>query len=121
MLGAVPWTQLPLPSPTHPPTPPRPPPRADSYFLKQTRISGDEVFVLYAHPGQWRTFVAPRGGGAARLLASAPARPSYREIEDTLRREYPEASANKGWLERLQDEAKWVQDSLKQPPGGGEQ
>ncbi|KAI8463765.1 MAG: hypothetical protein J3K34DRAFT_388888 [Monoraphidium minutum] len=88
----------------------------DSYCLKQQRITGDEVRILYAHPGEWRVFVVPRGGAAPRLLKSLPARPSYREVEEVLKTNFPESNANKGWLERLKDEAAWVQDSLKQPP-----
>ena len=75
-----------------------------------------QVRVLYAHPGQWRLFVVPRGSASAgKQIAVFPARPSYREIEATLKSAYPEASANKGLLERLRDEARWVQDSLKPP------
>lgn len=85
----------------------------DSYCLRQLRITGDEVRVLYAHPGQWRTYVVPRGGATPKLLATSGARPSYREIEATLKSAYPESNANKGWLERLRDEAQWVQDSMK--------
>lgn len=88
----------------------------DSYSLRQLRISGDEVRVLYAHPGQWRVYVVPRGGDAPKLIASLDKRPSYKELEETLKSAYPESNANKGWLERLKDEARWVQDSLKQPP-----
>lgn len=90
--------------------------------MKQTRVAGDDVRVLYAHPGQWRTFVVPRGGGGAPvLLASSPARPAYKEVEATLRSQYPDAMANKSLFERLETEARWVNDSLKQPPGGGGQ
>jgi hypothetical protein len=88
----------------------------DSYCLKQQRITGDEVRILYAHPGEWRVYVAPRGGAAPKLLASLAARPSYKEVEQVLKTAYPEGNANKGWLERMKDEAAWVQDSLKQPP-----
>lgn len=71
--------------------------------------------ILYAHPGQWRLFVVPRGGPAAKQIAAFAARPSYQEVEATIKTAYPEANANKGLLERLRDEARWVQDSLKPP------
>ena len=87
----------------------------DSYSLKQIRVQGNEVRVLYAHPGEWRVFVVPRGGDSPKLLASQGARPTYKEIEEILKTAYPEAFA-KSWFERLRDEAAWVQDSLKQPP-----
>jgi hypothetical protein len=87
-----------------------------SYSLKTYRVQGDEVRVLYAHPGQWRIFVVPRGGAVPKLLATMAERPSYRDIEETLRTSYPDAQLNKGLFERLQDEARWVQDSLKQGP-----
>ena len=72
--------------------------------------------MLYAHPGLWRLFVVPRGGAAAKQIATFDKRPSYQEIEATIKTAYPESNANKGWFERLKDEAQWVQDSLKQPP-----
>jgi hypothetical protein len=87
-----------------------------SYSLKTYRVQGDEVRVLYAHPGQWRIYVVPRGSLVPKLLATTAERPSYREIEATIKTAYPEAQANKSLFERLQDEARWVQDSLKQPP-----
>jgi hypothetical protein len=93
----------------------------DAYYLRQVRVAGDEVRVLYAHPGEWRVYVVPRGGlgGAAPvLLAALPERPTYKQIEETLRTKYKDAAANKGLFERLRDEARWVQDSLNQnqPP-----
>jgi len=71
--------------------------------------------VLYAHPGQWRVFVVPRGGATPMLLASLDRRPSYQEIQEVLKSAYPGSNSNKGWFERLRDEAQWVQDSLKPP------
>lgn len=88
----------------------------DTYNLQQKRVLGDEVRVVLAHPGKWRVYVVPRGGATPRLLASREERPSYAEVEAILKTAYPEGNAGKGWLERLKDEAAWVQDSLKQPP-----
>jgi hypothetical protein len=88
---------------------------SDAYCLRQLRIQGDEVRVLYAHPGQWRVFVVPRGGAAPRQIATMDRRPAYKEMEEILKTSYPESNANKGWFERLRDEAQWVNDSLKPP------
>lgn len=42
------------------------------------------------------------------------------EFEETVIMTVPPFLQTPRWFERLQDEAKWVNDSLKQPPGGGQ-
>lgn len=51
--------------------------------------------------------------GSNQLLQSFESKPSYAELEVTLKA-WPEAAANKGLMERLRDEMRFIQDTAQQ-------
>jgi hypothetical protein len=84
-----------------------------SYYLRQQRINGDDVRVLYGWPGGWQVHVVGRDGNA-KLLDTREELPPYMEIEKVLKG-WPESNSNKSWVDRLRSELKFNQDSLKGP------
>ncbi len=51
-----------------------------SFWLRQQRVYGDVVRVLYGHPGAWQIHVQPPGG-ANTCIATRDKLPTYQEIE----------------------------------------
>lgn len=83
-----------------------------SFWLRQQRIYGDQIRVLYAHPNQWQVHLqTPTGVNAC--IAARDALPTYQEIEDLLRAR-PDASINKSVSQRLQEEWEFNRKSLDQ-------
>ncbi|KAF8073061.1 hypothetical protein HT031_000722 [Scenedesmus sp. PABB004] len=85
-----------------------------TYWLRQSRVAGDDLRVLRAHPGQWQVHLVARDG-SDRLLQSFAEQPTYAQLTETLKA-LPEAAINKSLIDRLRDEAKWLQDSTTQQP-----
>lgn len=81
------------------------------YFLKQTRILGEDVRLLKSYPGLWQVFVINKGG-EAECVALEKEKPSYKRLQDILK-EKKGNIANKGWFGRLIDEFNFNKESLK--------
>ncbi|KAL3156971.1 hypothetical protein ABBQ38_001229 [Trebouxia sp. C0009 RCD-2024] len=82
----------------------------DVYYLKQQRISGDEILVLRSYPGPWQVhLVKPRG--LDECIHTQEAKPSYRELEAILKG-IEGSSSSQTWAQRLRSEFAFNKDSL---------
>lgn len=83
-----------------------------AYCLKQFRVLGENIRILYAYPGKWQVFVISEAG-EVEAVGQQDARPAYKELEAMLRAR--EGSiANQSIFERLSSEFKFNKDSLKE-------
>lgn len=85
-----------------------------TYYLRQLRVTGDDLRVLRAYPGQWQIHVRT-SSNQLKLLDTLDAQPEYKDLEAALKA-WPESSSQKTWVERLGSEWSFVKNSLQNPP-----
>eukprot|EP00899_Mesostigma_viride_P008058 jgi/Mesvir1/17253/Mv07663-RA.1 len=81
------------------------------YSLKQTRIKGRNMSLLYQYGGPWQIIVMEDNGRVKGTPILEPERPSYRRIEELLKGQ--PGGGEQGLFKRLMTEFKFNQDSLK--------
>lgn len=82
------------------------------YFLKRSRILGEDVCLMRRYPGDWQVFVIDEAGGTNECVGVESERPSYRRLEEILKSRKG-SKAGQGWFDRLVGEFKFNQKSLK--------
>lgn len=86
---------------------PQPPPRTCTLPAPARRI-------LHSHPNQWQVHVFDRQGGSQCLRTQAT-EPTYAEVEALLR-DRPDSMMNKSIFDRLRDEFRFNQETMKGGP-----
>ncbi|DBA92198.1 hypothetical protein WJX77_010076 [Trebouxia sp. C0004] len=82
----------------------------DVYYLRQQRISGDEILVLRSYPNPWQVHLVKARGGDE-FIHSQETKPSYRELEAILKGIHG-SSSSQTWAQRLRSEFAFNKDSL---------
>eukprot|EP00879_Flechtneria_rotunda_P003240 GHRR01003463.1.p1 GENE.GHRR01003463.1~~GHRR01003463.1.p1 ORF type:complete len:292 (+),score=64.75 GHRR01003463.1:691-1566(+) len=85
-----------------------------TYWLKQLRVTGDDLRVLRAHPGKWQVYVALKDG-SNQLLDTFDERPSYGQLQVALK-PWSGAASNKSLMDRIRDEVQFIKDTAQPPP-----
>lgn len=82
----------------------------DVYYLRQQRISGDEILVLRSYPDPWQVHLIKARGGDE-FIHSQETKPSYRELEAILKG-IQGSSSSQTWAQRLRSEFAFNRESL---------
>ncbi|DBA95240.1 hypothetical protein WJX82_003981 [Trebouxia sp. C0006] len=82
----------------------------DVYYLRQQRISGDEILVLRSYPDPWQVHLVKARGGDD-FIHSQETKPSYRELEAILKG-IQGSSSSQTWAQRLRSEFAFNKESL---------
>lgn len=82
------------------------------YFLKRSRILGEDVCLMRRYPGDWQVFVIDDAAGTNECVGVETDRPSYKRLQEILKSRKG-SKAGQGWFDRLVGEFKFNQNSLK--------
>ena len=87
------------------------------YSVQNTRINGDYCQWLYTNPTGWQVFVLTGPGAKENtcIIPAQPERPSYKEVESTLR-SLPWTMSSKSLAERIVAEADFIKRTAQAPP-----